>query len=149
MNGAVVSDGNFASINVRHSGKPEGIIEASYSVVEQFPKVLESIERFSQLRLSAPQQEVFAAAALELKYDAGSAPVTPAVLVEPVRAEDSERSLWNTFNTVQEKLVNGGVKGRSASGRKVTTRKVSGVSENTRLNQALWTLTEKMADLLA
>ena len=41
-NGMVVSDGEFAQINVRHSGSADGIIEASYQVVEQFPKVIDS-----------------------------------------------------------------------------------------------------------
>jgi hypothetical protein len=35
----VVSEGNVSQVNVRHSGSADGIIEASYQIVEEFPKV--------------------------------------------------------------------------------------------------------------
>jgi len=55
--------------------------------------------------------------------------------------------LWTTFNTVQENLIRGGLRGRTAKGNRTSTRAVKGVSENVRLNKALWTLAEKMAQL--
>lgn len=150
LNGLTVSEGNVSQINVRHSGSSDGIIEASYQIVEEFPKVLESVERFSALRLTAPQQQVYAAAALELRYDAGEAPVTAEQIVRPRRREDSDATLWNTFNAVQENLLTGGVRGRNPeTSRRVRTRAVSGISENTRLNKALWTLTTEMQKLVA
>ncbi len=149
LNGMKVGAGTIAAIRARHTGKVDGIIDAAFEVVEQFPKVLDSVERFSQLKLEAPQQAAYAEAALMLKYDEGSAPVTPAMILQPERAEDAEPTLWNTFNTVQEHLIGGGIKTKSASGRKMTTRGVKSIPENNRINKALWTLTEKMRDLLA
>jgi len=148
-NGMVVCDASISQMNVRHSGSADGIIEASYEIVEQFPKVLESVEQFSQLRLSQPQREAFATAALQLKYD-DAAPVTPAQVVAPRRAADADPTLWNTLNTVQEKLINGGDRGRNRETlRRVRTRPVNGITENTRLNKALWTLTEEMRKLVS
>ncbi len=148
-NGMVVSAGTVSQINVRHSGSADGIIDASYQVVEQFPKVLESVEAFGQLRLNAPQREAFATAALTLKYE-DAAPVAPASILRVRRHEDADPSLWNTFNTVQEHLINGGDRGRNVETRRnVRTRAVNGISENTRLNKALWTLTEEMRKLVA
>jgi len=147
-NGMVVSDGEFAQINVRHSGSADGIIEASYQVVEQFPKVIDSAARFQQLRLTAPEQTAYATAALALRYDEGTAPVAAEQLVRARRSEDAEGTLWNSFNRAQEHLVNGGLRGRNAeTRRRVTVRPVTGISENTRLNKALWTLTQEMAKL--
>jgi hypothetical protein len=149
-NGMVVSAGNVSQINVRHSGDVNQIIDASYSVIEEFPKVLASVESFSQLRLSAPQQQAYATAALALRYDDNTAPVTAQQVVTPRRTEDRDANLWNTFNTVQEHMINGGLRGRNVeTHRRLKTRPVSGISENTRLNKALWTLTEEMAKLLA
>jgi hypothetical protein len=150
LNGMVVSDSSVSQVNVRHSGSADGIIDASYQVVEQFPKVLESVEAFSQLRLSAPQREAFATAALQLRYDDGETPITPVQVMQPRRRDDADPTLWNTFNTVQEHLVNGGVRGRNPeTGRRARTRAVQGISENTRLNKALWTLTEEMRKLVS
>ena len=148
MNGLTVAAGEHNAMKVRHSGSADGIIEASYEVVEQFPKVLESAEQFSQLQLTAPQQKVFAEAAIALRYDE-NAPIVPEQVIRPRRMADSAPSLWNTFNTVQEHLTQGGITGRNPQTferRKI--RPVSGISENTRLNQALWTLTERMAELV-
>ncbi len=148
LNGMTVADHTVAPIKVRHTGNADGIINATYEVVEQFPKVLDSVERFSQLRLAAPAREAYAAAALTLKYD-DAAPIAPAALLAPRRMDDAEPTLWNTYNTVQEHLVKGGDRGRTqaASHRRVKTRAVTGIAEDSRLNKALWTLTEKMQEL--
>src|SRR5450432_848596 len=97
LNGMVVSDGTVSQINV------------TYSIVEEFPKVLESVEQFSQLRLNEGQRTAFATAALELRYDVGEAPITPAQVIRTRRTADAGTSLWNTFNAAQENLVAGGL----------------------------------------
>jgi hypothetical protein len=50
---------------------------------------------------------------------------------------------------VQEHLLRGGDKGRAATGRRITTRPVKSVGEDIRLNRALWTLTEKLAEAVS
>jgi len=149
LNGMTVAEGGMDMIKVRHTGSSDGVIDASYSIVEQFPRVLASVETFSQIRLNAGQQTAFAAAALDLKYDQGTAPIRPDQLIKAVRSEDRDPTLWNTFNSVQEKMLNGGVRGYDATaGRRVKTRAVNGISENSRLNRALWTLADKMRELV-
>jgi len=150
-NGMMVAAGKFNSIHVRHSGNVGQIIDATYQMVEQFPAVLQSVERFSRLQLTAPQQHAFAEAALQLRYDDPAlAPIGADQLTRPERREDAEPTLWNTFNAVQEHLLQGGLRGvNPETQKKVRTRSVSSISENTRLNRALWSLTEKMAELMA
>jgi hypothetical protein len=43
--------------------------------------------------------------------------------------------------------VKGGVAGRASTGRRLTTRAVGGVNENVKLNRALWTLADGLAQL--
>lgn len=148
-NGMVVAAGDVPQINVRHSGGADGIIDATYQIVEEFPKVLGAVERFDQIRLSPPQQEAFAEAALSLRYD-GAAPVTPSQVIRARRNADTEPTLWNTLNVVQEHLLNGGIRGvNPTTQRRVRTRAVSSITENVRLNKALWTLAERMRELAA
>jgi hypothetical protein len=149
LNGMMVSQGNVEQVNVRHSGGSDGIIEASYQVVEQFPKVIDSVERFSRLRLNAPQANAFAEAALSLRYDENESPITPAQLIAPKRREDMEPTMWNTLNVTQEHLIRGGDRGRNVeTHRRVKTRAVTSIGENARLNKALWMLADKMAELV-
>jgi hypothetical protein len=147
LNGMVVCDDVVSAINVRHTGNPDGVVNATYEVVEQFPKVIDSVQAFSQLRLNAPEQRAFATAALALRYDEGEAPITAEQAIRVRRREDADPTLWNTFNAAQENLTQGGLRSRDASGRRLKTRAVTGISENTRLNKALWTLAEEMRKL--
>lgn len=151
INGLVCGDSMGEQMKVRHSGSADGIIEASYSIVEEFPKVLESVESFSTLRLTDGQRNAYAEAALQLRYDEETpAPIQSAQLVRPRRAADIDPTLWNTFNTVQENLTQGGLRGQNPeTRRRLHTRAVTGISENTKLNKALWTLTEEMRKLVA
>lgn len=153
MNGLMVASGTVETLKARHSKGAAGVVDASYEVVAQFPKVLESVEQFSQLRLSAPQQTAFATAALALRYDdENPAPITPAEILRPRRSDDFDPTLWNTFNTVQENMVSGGLRYRSHNEetgrtRRMRTRAVTGIAENAKLNKALWTLAEEMKKL--
>lgn len=148
LNGLVVCDSSVSQINVRHSGDAGAVIDATYQVVEQFPKVLESVEQFSALQLTAGEQRAFASAALDIRYDADDTPVTPEQILRPRRVADQEPHLWNTLNVVQERLTQGGTPGRNPQTlRRQKVRAVTGISENTRLNKALWTLAEEMRKL--
>ncbi len=149
VNGLMAGD-SYSQLSVRHSGNVDGVMDATFELVDEFPKLMAQSEQFGQLRLSAPQAEVFAGAALELRYDfENPSPVQAAQILRPRRQEDSSRDLFTTFNVVQEHIIQGGARGinpRTLNRAKV--RSVNSITENTRLNKALWTLTERMAELL-
>jgi hypothetical protein len=156
LNGLVLPAGDDQTVaKVPHRGNVGDVIEATYEIIEEFPKVIDSVKTFGQLQLTAPQQEAFGAAALELKYDEENpAPFDVKTLLQPKRYDDQAPTLWNTYNVVQEKLTQGGIRSRVKSDstrsgfRRTTTRPVNGISENIRLNKALWTLAEKLRETL-
>ena len=148
LNGLMVDDSIIGAVSVRHSGNPDGIIDASYEVIDQMPKAIESVESFQRLQLAPAEQAAFATAAIALRYDEGEAPVTPAQVITPRRVQDRATDLWTSFNVVQENLVQGGLRGRNPETlRRARTRAVTGIAENTKLNKALWTLAEEMKKL--
>lgn len=151
-NGLIVDAGNVEKVSFRHSGRVDDIIDASYEMVEEMPKVIDDVQQFSQRRLTAPQQAAFAEAAMIVRYgedEIQDAPIRPEQLIQPRRWQDRDPSLWNTFNVVQENVLSGGLPGRNAeTRRRVRTRPVQSIQENTRLNKALWALTERMNSLL-
>ena len=144
-NGMVIGDTSF-ECSVRHSGDVIGnVIEGSYEVVKGIERVMPVIDSWKQIKLEAPEKMAFAKAARALRWDDDDAPVTPEALVLPIRYEDRGDDLWRVFNVAQERLIKGGVRGRNKSARRTTTRAVAGVTENIRLNKALWSLTQEMA----
>lgn len=148
-NGMMVSDGTIENIRVQHKGNiVDDVIGSAFRLMGQFGRVDESIDMMRSLALVDGEREVFAKAALALKYEEGKEPINEYQLLRPVRSEDRGNSLWNTFNVVQEHLLDGGVRGRSAtSGRTQTTRPVTGIDQSVGLNRALWVLADKMAEL--
>jgi hypothetical protein len=103
------------------------------------------------LTLNPGEQAAFANAALALKYetDIAPAPITETQLLRPNRQADTAGDLWTTFNRVQENMMRGGLRGRSAVGKRITTREVTGIDQNIKLNRALWVLAEEMRKLKA
>lgn len=139
-------------IRVPHKGNIiDNVIEGCFRVVEDFELINGQVDGMKSLLLNAGEQQALAHAALELKYDTanGAAPITESQLLQPKRRDDMSNDLWTTFNRVQERMIKGGLSGRTANGRKMTTRAVTGIDSDIKLNRALWVLAEKMRQLKA
>lgn len=139
-------------IRVPHKGRIiDNVIEGCFRVVEDFELINSQVDGMKSLALKDGEQQAFAHAALELKYDTknGTAPITEDQLLQPQCREDMGNDLWATFNRVQERMIKGGLRGRTANGRRLTTRAVSGIDSDIKLNRALWVLAEKMRQLKA
>lgn len=149
-NGLVCGD-TVADVRVPHKGDVAGhVIEGAYEVLHGFDRAQESRDAMQAITLDAGESEVFARAALALKYDDDKpAPITESQILLPRRHDDSRRDLWSVFNRTQENLTQGGLRGRSANGRRQQTRPVQGIDQNIRLNRALWLLADGLRQLKA
>lgn len=134
-------------IRVRHSGNVvDDVIEGSFRVLDNVEEIGSRIETYKAIELKPEEQSLFANAALQLRWD-DKAPVEADRILRARRWQDNKTDLWTTFNRVQENMIKGGVAGRSATGRRMSTRAVGGVNENVKLNRALWTLADGLAQL--
>ena len=122
-----------------------------FRFVCSFDRVQESRDAMRAITLNDGESEVFARAALALKYDDPDkpAPITESQVLMPRRFDDRRPDLWSVFNRTQENLTQGGLRGRSANGRHQQTRPVQGIDQNIRLNRALWLLADGMRQLKA
>ena len=158
LNSMVVSDKTFHAVKVPHKGNiVDQVIEGSYTVLEQSQQALEAAATWESVTLSRDEQYAMAEAARVLRFgDAGGdtdTPVSPDHLLTSRRAQDAGSDLWRVFNRLQENAIRGGLTalGRDAAGRRkrFTTRPVTGIDQDVRLNRALWVLGERMAALKA
>src|SRR5258708_6912060 len=150
-NGLVCGE-DMKDIRIKHSGDIIGnVVQGAYDVLDGFGLIRDVTENMKALRLSAPEARIFADAALSIKYDdeETTAPFDAGVLLNARRASDVSPDIWTTFNRVQENLVRGGIPGITANGRRTRTREVQAIDANVKLNRALWTLAERMAELKA
>lgn len=137
-------------MRIPHKGDVIGqVVDGAYAVRDGFKLVDEHRDAMRATTLTAGEQEVFAQAALSLKYEslATPAPITPAQLLTPRRLEDAGPDLWSAYNRVQENLTQGGLQGRTAIGRRHSTRPIQGIDQNLKINRALWILAEGMKQL--
>lgn len=146
-NGLIAGD-VCEDIRVRHTGRVvDDVIEGSFRVLDNLEQAEERIDTYKSITLQPEEQLLFANAALDLRWGEGNNPVSNRSVLLPNRYEDNKADLWTTFNRVQENLINGGLRGRTTTNRRMTTRAVTGVNENVKLNRALWSLADGMAKL--
>jgi hypothetical protein len=85
-----------------------------------------------------------------LRWDPEEMAVNNNELLRPRRSSDQSGDLWTTFNILQEKIIKGGTYVQNKETRNTQrAREVKSVTENVRLNKALWTLAEEMRKLKA
>lgn len=149
-NGMVCGE-TLADIRVPHKGNiVHNVIQGAHDVLDGFNLIREQKEGMKAITLDRDEQAIFAETALSLKYEPSPdvpAPITGDQLLRARRFEDRRDDLWTTFNRVQENMIRGGLSGRSATGRNMTTREVTGIDQNVKLNRALWVLSERMREL--
>jgi hypothetical protein len=151
QNGLVCGD-TVADVRVPHKGDVAGqVIEGAYEVLHGFEQAQQSREAMRAVTLDGGEAEVFARAALALKYDDPDkpAPITERQVLAPRRLDDNRADLWSVFNRTQENLIRGGLAGRGGNGRRQRTRPVQGIDQDLRLNRALWLLADGLRQLKA
>ena len=146
---SMVAGERFEEVRVPHKGNIQhDIIEGVYTVAEDFPRLIDATKTMKQITLSRDERTVLAEASLVARYGEDESPVRPDQILQPRRREDDGRSLWTTFNVIQENVIRGGLHGqkRNAEGRirRSHTRAINGIDQNVTLNRALWTLAEGM-----
>lgn len=159
LNGLMVGD-TYDEVKVRHSGDAVGeVIEGAFRVLSEAPRVTDQVQAFKAIGLTRDERQAFAEAAHVLRFPDHYAPeedrretaITPDQLLRPRRIGDTGTDLWATLNATQENVIRGGQTawGRDANNRRrrQTTREVAGIDQNRALNRALWTLTERMAEI--
>lgn len=147
-NGMIVSSGQIDEIRIRHKGRDEllnDVIDASYEIVGNAPKAFKQIDQWKNIELSPSEQEAYAAAAFELRGSTMEA--EPQELLRLRRYADKGHDLWKTMNCVQENLIRGGYRARNSKNERKRVRGVKSVDGDTKLNRALWVLTEKLAEV--
>jgi hypothetical protein len=151
QNGLVCGD-TVADVRVPHKGDVAAqVIEGAYEVLHGFEQAQASREAMRVVTLDGGEAEVFARAALALKYDDPDkpAPITESQVLAARRLDDNRADLWSVFNRTQENLIRGGLLGRGGNGRRQRTRPVQGIDQDLRLNRALWLLADGLRQLKA
>lgn len=137
-NGLVISDQDFAKVQIRHTGYSFEELQLKIAgVIEKLPNLVEKINMFKSTELNDEQIVEFANKASQLRFnnDKSETYVDINGLLQIERIEDEGNNLWSVFNRVQEKLINGnfnyGKKNRKA-------RSIKNFTQDLNINKELW-----------
>lgn len=157
-NGMVVFDENMGSAEIRHYGK-NNTFDAVKQIIAEFPEkaeaVSEGIRHWSDFTLDK-QLQLKLAQALMLQRQAPTWLKREQALeakrdVDQVDA-DGNRSLWLTFNVLQENLTNSivakAVGEEEGAVRRSAIRPIGGTVTNYNLNKRLWKVTSDFKELV-
>jgi len=151
-NGMVIKSEDMGSVSIRHMGYDFKVIkEAVDNLMENIPLILNKIDKMKETELTEEEMVEFAKKAAKLRFEKLNEKtkiedvVDIEELLEAERKEDKGNKLYEVFNRVQEKIINGsfqyklGEKDRKA-------RPIKNFKQNVQVNQDLWVLAE---DLIA
>ncbi len=151
----LIAGTSYDEIRVRHQGDIVGeVIEGTYKIIEDSKNMIESADNMSSIALSNPEKEIFAEAAHTIRFDNSHAgeSIDPLKLLSARRIDElNKNDLFTVFNVTQENLIKGGLRGyakdKNGYAKRISTRGIKSIDQNTALNRALWTLAEKMMQL--
>ncbi len=144
QNGLCVANSSLEGniIRVRHSGYKDLLMEsACINLVKTLPSTLESIERFKKKKLDINHQIVMANRTIEMFFDGESYSINPNDVIRRRRSADSEATLWNTYNVIQENVIKGGIRQtRKEDNSTIRARAINNIDRNLKVNRQLWDL---------
>jgi len=141
-NGLIIATKEFANYSIRHINYTfEELRELVNSVIAAIPTHVEIMNKMQDKALTVSEQRQLALAGLRNRKGDPELEVSNALLdelLEPTRKEDEGNTLWNTFNILQEKLMNGGFLIEGKNGKARRARQIKAIGKTVGFNQALF-----------
>lgn len=155
-NGLTVPDSMFAAPRIKHTTNIDrDTVEASFSIIKDFPALMENVEKMRNVKLSNDERLLLASSAARLIYEPEQIERTQEFFRDEKAVEkqllgarrygDKHEDLWTITNVIQENAIRGNVKMVGESGKAKYTRKVTSIDRDSKINQELLTLANEMA----
>jgi len=143
-NGLVVPQKDLISLNQRHMNiSMDEVEQITETFIKSTPIIERSVNQMMDKKMSMDEKIDFTTKAVGIRWKNTEdiSTLTLETIVNPLRVDDFESTLWNTFNVVQEKLIRGGfVKQQGRNTR--TVKPITSLAMDTMINQKLWELAE-------
>lgn len=155
-NGMVCSVGRLGMYRTRHSGDIQGeVIDAAYRIVEDFPQIINMVDRWMQTPMPTNRQIEFARHAMALRWGVeNEQPRVEDMLAVRRQGDVTQKdTLWGTYQRIQESLVRGGTPyyyQRAGNRHPIVkhTRPIKSIPAGMRINQGLWALACSMGEII-
>lgn len=158
-NGLTVPDTILAAPKIKHTKEMVNeVIEASYTVIKEFPQLVEQINAMKSVNLNKDEQRLLVESASRLIFNDDQIKRTNDLLssrgysvedqlLKARRSGDLGQDLWSITNVIQENAIRGNVKLVGETGKVAFAKQVKSIDRDTKINTELMTLAQKMAEL--
>ena len=146
-NGLVIKSKDFGSLRVRHMGYEFKELELTINeMMVRVPGYIDQIEKMKAIELKRTHMLEFAKRAALLRFTNVKEETIGEIIdmeefVKAVRTEDEGDKLWNIFNRIQEKVIQGTFEYK-LSNKERKARPVKGFVQQLKLNQEMWELAD-------
>ena len=144
-NGLVVSDGEIASITIRHINYNEEELQKVIDQTVEFTKIAaEKMTVMKNTEVTAEQKREIATEVVKIRKNAEEdekIDIDEATIMDilcPVREEDESDDLWTVYNMCQEKLIKGGFSAKGKNNKVRKQRSITSIKKDIEYNQRLW-----------
>lgn len=149
-NGMVIKSDDMGSVSIHHMGYDFSVIkEAVESLMNNVPQILNTITKMKETELEKEQMIEFAKKAARLRFDKLNerTKIEDVVDIDELlgaeRKEDKGEKLWEVFNRVQEKIINGSFQYKFGE-KERKARPIKNFKQNVQVNQDLWALADEL-----
>ena len=148
-NGLVISTQEFSNMRIRHYGYDFSELQKTITgIIEQLPLTIESMNKFKQIELEEEQILELAKRAIEVRFgheETNRIQIDYNEFIKATRPEDEGNGLWEVFNRIQEKVLDGDFN-YSAGGKSRKARKIKNFQQDIKRNEGLWELANDVSD---
>ena len=144
-NGLILADAEFTAFSLRHINyTEENLLRIVAESIALTKKKVEVINEMKSRTLTLKEKNALATAAIAIRkgIEVDKLKVSDEDikdLLEPVRDEDANDSLWSVFNVLQEKVIKGDFTlGKTKTGKRRKSRPITGAAKDIDVNQSLF-----------
>lgn len=147
-NGLVIADSVFETYKIKHLGQRDNDVKTAVeNITDIKPKLMEKIRKLESITLSTLEKESFAKSSIPLRFE-DHLQINHKDLLIPHRDEDFKDDLYTVLNIIQENLLRGNISGiNQDTNRKFTSKEIISISKDVNINQGLWDIAERIADI--
>ncbi|MGL5689731.1 MAG: DUF932 domain-containing protein [Bacteroidales bacterium] len=155
-NGLIVGvDGETDSVTMKHIHTDvSDFINITNDIYDKYDKVLPVIDEMQNVTMTKEEQQIYAFIAMTIRdkslanedgrpnFDLINKKYDINQIIRPVRSADASNTLWNTYNTIEERLINANFYKKRQPGERVNrqSQPVTDIKRNRDIHEGLWRL---------
>lgn len=138
----VIRHNSLEGLRIKHQWYTlDEVRSVTQKVVDHLPILIEQVELLDNTVITTAEQRQYVLKAMMTRWGKDYPDILTQVVMNPVRGKNV--TLWNAFNNIQDKILNGGITYSLPSKRKQTVRAITNVDLKIKINEDLWEVTQE------